>query len=108
MIFIIGGAYQGKTCYAGENFGTEYTIIDDYHLRVMEQLKQGLDPVAEVDKILDADNLVVISRELGYGLVPVDGFEREYREKSGRVNCRLAQAASRVIRVVCGVGTRIK
>ena len=58
--------------------------------------------------MLFRSGLVIISDEIGYGLVPVDVFEREYREKSGRVNCYLAEKADQVIRVVCGIGSRIK
>lgn len=34
--------------------------------------------------------------------------ERIYREKTGRLQCMLAQKADEVIRVICGVGQRIK
>jgi adenosyl cobinamide kinase/adenosyl cobinamide phosphate guanylyltransferase len=52
--------------------------------------------------------LVIISAELGCGVVPADRFLREYREVSGRVNCYFAREARQVIRVICGVGTKIK
>lgn len=106
MVLIIGGACQGKTAYAREQFGG-YTLIDDYHLKVKEQLKAGLDPLEEAQKLTE-EELVVISNEIGCGLVPVDAFEREYREQSGRVNCYFAGKAQQVIRVICGIGTRIK
>lgn len=116
MIFIIGGAYQGKTAYAENRFCDGYKIIDSYHLRVKAQLEAGFNPLEEAEKLIkdmviagaDMDRLVVISNELGYGIVPVDKVEREYREQSGRVNCYLAAKADEVIRVVCGIGTRIK
>ncbi len=109
MILIIGGAYQGKTEYADRQFGKEYTIINHYHLTVKEQMKKGEDPIKEAQNLLSGnEDCVIISDEIGYGLVPVDSFEREYREKAGRVNCYLAERAQQVIRVVCGIGTRIK
>lgn len=109
MIFIIGGAYQGKTDFAKNNFGEEYQLINQYHLRVKEQLRKGKDPIAEAEKLLkETENCVIISDEIGYGLVPVDKFERLYRETSGRVNCYFAGQAEQVIRVVSGIGSRIK
>lgn len=109
MIFIVGGSYQGKTEYARERFGEEYPIVNQYHLRVKEQLKAGQDPVEEAGKLLEGrEKCVIISDEVGCGLVPVDAFERAYREASGRVNCFLAGRAEQVIRVVCGIGIRIK
>ena len=109
MIFIVGGAYQGKTEYARLNYGTDYRIINGYHLKVRQQLEQGDDPLEEVKKILaESEKLVIISDDIGCGLVPVDAFERRYREASGRVNCYLAKEAEQVIRMVCGVPARIK
>ena len=52
--------------------------------------------------------LVLISDEIGYGLVPVDAFERKYREAHGRLMTDLAAQAQRVDRVVCGIGTRLR
>ena len=52
--------------------------------------------------------LVIVTTELGYGLVPVDPFERAYREAVGRICTELAACANRVDRVICGVGIRIK
>ena len=53
-------------------------------------------------------DLILICDEIGCGLVPVDAFEREYRESTGRVMNALAVQAERVDRVVCGIGRRIK
>lgn len=109
MILIIGGAYQGKGAYAQEHFADSHTILNRYHLNVKEQLQSGLDPLSEAEKLLSGDeNLVIISDEIGYGLVPVDAFERRYREQCGRVNCYFAKRAQQVIRVICGIGERLK
>lgn len=107
MILIVGGAFQGKTEYAKINFGNDYKIENNYHIKVKEQLAKGLNPIEEAKKLTDK-NMVIVSDEIGYGLVPVDAFEREYREINGRVNCFFAEKAEQVIRVVCGIGTRIK
>jgi adenosylcobinamide kinase/adenosylcobinamide-phosphate guanylyltransferase len=109
MIFIIGGACQGKTVYAKENFGESYQIINQYHLQVKEQLKEGKEPLTEAENLLqEKENCIIISDEIGYGLVPTDRFERLYRETSGRVNCYFASQAKQVIRVISGIGIRIK
>lgn len=114
MIFIVGGAYQGKGEYAKKNYA-DYDIVNGYHLQVLNDIKNGLEPEQCVRSYLDkcftdgtADRLVIISNELGYGLVPIDRLEREYREKNGRVNCYLAECAQEVYRVVSGVAIRIK
>ena len=53
-------------------------------------------------------NCVMISDEVGNGIVPVDAFEREYRERTGRILVELARRADEVERVICGIGQRIK
>ncbi len=115
MIFVVGGAYQGKGKYVEKNFNSDYRVIADYHLKVREQISHDLDPLLEVEefikesKLTEAfDRLVIISEDVGSGLVPVDSFERLYREMVGRVNCFIAGEAEQVVRVICGVGTRIK
>ena len=40
-----------------------------------------------------------MTAEVGYGLVPVDAFERQYREAVGRICTNLAACADRVDRV---------
>lgn len=113
MIFVIGGAYQGKTEYVKEHF-SNCRIWDHYHLTVWEQLDNGKDPLKEAERMLETDgkktgkDLVIVSNELGYGLVPVDVKQREYREVNGRVNCYFAQQAQEVIHMVCGQAQRIK
>lgn len=109
MILVIGGAYQGKRAYVGAHFGEETVVFDHYHEKVKEQLKEGKDPLTEAERLLsENESCIIISDEVGYGVVPIDAFEREYREKVGRVNCYFAGKAQQVIRVVCGIGTRIK
>lgn len=111
MILVIGGAFQGKTAYVQNRFGDTVTVINNYQERIRSQLQEGLEPLAEAEELLrerQGQQLVLISDEVGYGLVPVDAFERKWREAVGRVNCYLAQRAEEVVRVVCGIETRIK
>lgn len=115
MILVIGGAFQGKETYVKEHFPEPYLAKGAYHEKIKEQMKAGKEPLDEAEKMLEdaraageLERLVVICDEVGYGLVPVDAFERAYREKVGRVCCYLAKEAEQVIRVVCGMGNRIK
>lgn len=52
--------------------------------------------------------VILICDEIGNGVVPVDAFERTYREQTGRILIRLAQKTDEVVRVLCGIGQRIK
>lgn len=51
---------------------------------------------------------IIVSNEIGYGLVPVDDFERAYREQVGRTCTELAEFSDVVVRVVMGIGNYIK
>ncbi|MCM1567914.1 MAG: bifunctional adenosylcobinamide kinase/adenosylcobinamide-phosphate guanylyltransferase [Roseburia sp.] len=109
MILIVGGAYQGKTVYAKEHFPDTYRKINQYHEEIRRQMKKGLNPLEEAKKMpLSEENLIIICDEVGSGLVPMDAFERAYREQVGRVGAYLAAQAKQVIRVVCGIGKKIK
>ena len=46
--------------------------------------------------------------EIGCGIVPIEAFERDYRETDGRVCQRIAAYSEEVHRVICGLGMRIK
>ncbi|MDE7297565.1 MAG: bifunctional adenosylcobinamide kinase/adenosylcobinamide-phosphate guanylyltransferase [Lachnospiraceae bacterium] len=109
MIFIVGGAFQGKTDYAKSCFPDAHRIINQYHETIRLQMQQGLEPLEEVKKLpLSEEGLIIICDEVGSGLVPVDAFERAWREQVGRVGGYLAERAEKVIRVVCGIGRSIK
>lgn len=111
MVLVVGGACQGKGAYAREHFPGECRILSGYHETVRRQLEEGKDPAEEARRLLEepgAEKLVILCDEVGYGLVPVDAFERRWREQVGRTCCFLASRAERVIRVVCGIGVPVK
>ena len=51
---------------------------------------------------------MIVSDEIGSGIVPIDQNDRLWRETVGRALCTIARQAEQVIRVVCGIGVRIK
>jgi len=72
-------------------------------------LTEGKDPGEEIQPWLEKwKNAVVISQEVGCGLVPVEPEQRRFREAVGRLNCLLAESAETVERVCCGLGMRLK
>ncbi|QBD78848.1 bifunctional adenosylcobinamide kinase/adenosylcobinamide-phosphate guanylyltransferase [Ktedonosporobacter rubrisoli] len=52
--------------------------------------------------------LIVVSNEVGLGLVPSYALGRLYRDVLGRINQQLAAAASRVYLMVAGLGVDVK
>lgn len=68
---------------------------------------------AEIDSLLSAyakstGEWIVVSNEVGLGLVPAYPLGRIYRDVLGRANQRLAQAADRVIFMVAGIPMTVK
>lgn len=67
----------------------------------------------KVDELLGAmrrakARVVIVSNELGLGLVPVEKSARRFRDLAGRVNQQIAAAADEVYFVVSGVSLRLK
>lgn len=124
MEMIIGGAFQGKGAYAKEHFRELAWVsagnldeegllaaegILDFQEYIKKALKEGQDVSGLGERLAQGNPHVVLTcQEVGYGVVPVDAFDRKYREAVGRICTRLAAYSSRVTRVVCGIGTVIK
>ena len=88
---------------------TECGAMYNFQTFVRRWLKAGMTKEGLIREILEKNmQMIIVCDEIGCGLVPVDAFEREYREAVGRICSVLAGEAERVDRVVCGIGTRIK
>lgn len=111
MKLVIGGAFQGQLAFA-RTLGEEAYILSD----VQEYIRKGLlkgssrDEIeAELFEKIEAEPLLILTaNEIGYGIVPMDPFEREYREAVGRIMCKIAARASEVYRVAAGIPMKIK
>lgn len=159
MIFVTGGASQGKRAFSENAFitpsgscpvvwcdgdGADWdTFMKErygwnFHLFIrramlgeVEKVPQGLWPVLDVgqekkergwtweklegpalflvESLMAANpDRILVTDDIGYGIVPADCFERIYREETGRICCQAAARAEQVWRVCCGLGQRIK
>jgi adenosylcobinamide kinase/adenosylcobinamide-phosphate guanylyltransferase len=77
----------------------------------VEETQAAMD--REVDDLLAAyaggqASWIIVSNEVGLGLVPPYALGRVYRDVLGRVNQRLAQAADEVLFLVAGLPMRVK
>ncbi|MDO4336687.1 MAG: bifunctional adenosylcobinamide kinase/adenosylcobinamide-phosphate guanylyltransferase [Eubacteriales bacterium] len=124
MEMMIGGAFQGKSACAKEKYpeivwvsgeeAEEAALLSaqgilNLHEYIRKEMKAGHDVADLAQKLIEKNpEVVLVSDEVGYGVVPVDAFDRAYREAVGRICTELAAYSSRVTRVVCGIGTVIK
>ena len=131
MILIIGGFAQGKLHYVKQRYvhcedgrevavldgtlvlpaetGAGQVIVNHLHRSIREQLRQGTDPEAMIENFCKKHpDCILICDEIGNGIVPMEAEERTYRERTGRILEQLAAQADEVVRVVCGIGQKIK
>ena len=95
-------------------------IIDCATLYVTNVLlRQEAGPVTEGDVLAAVDRLVkacleteatviIVSNEVGSGIVPDNAMARQFRDIMGFANQRIAAAAEEVYFTVAGIATRIK
>lgn len=127
MRLVIGGYAQGKLDYVLSRTGFSATdvadgancelasppavplIVDKLHILIRRLLLEKLDPDGFLDTIICANpDVLFICDEVVCGVIPLDGFEREWREAVGRTCCRLAQKSEHVERIFAGIPTVIK
>jgi adenosyl cobinamide kinase/adenosyl cobinamide phosphate guanylyltransferase len=124
MIFIIGGAYQGKTDFAREAFALTdadiYTCTGeepDFSHRCIDNLEnftlactqQGSDPTDYFRAHrAEWENCIFICRDMFCGVVPLDAQTRAWRQDTGRLTQYLSREAERVSRIFCGLEQRLK
>lgn len=126
MRLIIGGYAQGRLSYAMEHYGlTEQDVWDAaakplstwngqriiYHVEALVTgwLCEGKNPCEMAAALLPQwENVILITQEVGCGLVPITAEQRAWREAVGRLNTYLARQAETVDRVCCGLGMRIQ
>lgn len=132
MKLVIGGYSQGKLNYIVQNSDADNYVIFDgvlpeenilqemnlqektiiinhFHNWIRNCMIQQENPEKEILIFISKyPDSIIISDETGNGIVPVDAFEREYREGLGRILIKLASRADEVVRVICGIGQKIK
>ena len=84
-------------------------VVNHLHRYIREQLRQGTDPEKAIANFREEHpDCILICDEIGNGIVPMEAEERIYRERTGRILEQLAAQADEVVRVVCGIGQKIK
>ena len=129
MQLVIGGRAQGKKDYVirqVQSRNLTYSVIDEHgpglhdippetqvlildHLHLLIRRLGAEEPArACLRQIMDqcqaaGMELIIICDETGNGVVPLTKEERDYREHVGRIVCSLAQEASSVEKITCGL-----
>lgn len=88
----------------------DFLVVDCLTLWVSNLMGQGVG-AAEIDTAaeqlvgeLQSRQSVVVTNEVGLGIVPVNALARSFRDVLGSVNVRVAESAERAILMVAGRG----
>jgi len=133
MELYIGGYKQGKLEYV-KNVFKDYSVINintyddfidlqtdkeinsDFILNnfsnivkiCLEKLNEEEVKKTILDTLSLFPNVIIISDEIGNGIVPISKEERIYRELTGRLLIEIAKKSNKVFRIVCGIAQQIK
>lgn len=88
-------------------------LVDCLTLWISNLMHAGRDVDAETGRLCEVlarprGPVVLVSNEIGLGLVPDNRLAREFRDHQGRVNQRVAQVCSRVVFVAAGLPLFLK
>ena len=126
MVLIFGGAYQGKLNYALQQFGlaeadvhfckeadvaipADKKIVHEIDRWILALLRADRGVGEAMERFLEGDQeKVVICNDISCGVVPVDPLLRKWREEVGRSLGLLARRSNQVIRLYCGIPTKLK
>ena len=125
MIFIIGGAYQGKLefakksysltdaeiCTCTEDTGIEFGARCLYNIQeyTLWCVRNGVD-AAEVfrENRTKWEDSILICEDIFCGVVPLGKEMRAWREMTGRLCAYLSAEAKSVSRIFCGLEQKLK
>jgi adenosylcobinamide kinase/adenosylcobinamide-phosphate guanylyltransferase len=88
-------------------------LVDCLTLWLSNRMLADADVEAEIARLeaaLDARRgpIVLVSNEVGFGIVPDNALARRFRDLQGRLNQRVAARADRVVLVVAGIPVVVK
>lgn len=88
-------------------------VVDCLTLWLSNLIHGERDPGAEATRLLEAleqspARLILVSNEVGLGIVPGSPLGRRFRDEQGRLNRRLAEAADEVVLLAAGLPLTLK
>jgi adenosylcobinamide kinase / adenosylcobinamide-phosphate guanylyltransferase len=88
-------------------------LVDCLTLWLSNVMLREEDVAAATARLLDAlsrrqGTVLLVSNEVGMGIVPENALARRFRDEAGRLNQAMARIADEVVLVCAGLGLRIK
>jgi len=96
-----------------ERAGSAFVLIDCLTLWISNLLLADLDVAPRIERLAEALDaspgiVVMVSNEVGLGIVPDNALARRFRDEAGFAHQRLAQACDEVLFMTAGLPTRLK
>ena len=124
MIFIIGGAYQGKLDFAKTKFSLSENDIficnsseidfSKHCINSIEEfslacIQNGAEPIEYFKAHREEwEDSILICEDIFCGVVPMGAEMRAWRQATGRLCQYLSREAQQVSRIFCGLEQRLK
>ena len=88
-------------------------LVDCLTLWLSNVMLAGRDLIAEQQRLITALSeasgpLVVVSNEVGFGIVPDNALARQFRDAQGRANMQVAAVADRAVLIAAGLPLILK
>ncbi|MCL2045884.1 MAG: bifunctional adenosylcobinamide kinase/adenosylcobinamide-phosphate guanylyltransferase [Oscillospiraceae bacterium] len=125
MKLVFGGAYQGKLEYAMEAYEVSETdiyrcsedntdfpqaakIVYELDKWILALIKAGIDTDTAIsDFMKNNTDTCIIANDISSGIVPYEPQLRQWREAVGRALAAIAKESDEVVRLFCGIPTRL-
>lgn len=93
--------------------GDVVVLVDCLTLWLSNILLAEMDVPQEIDRLVQAiasvdSNLVLVSNEVGLGLVPGNALGRQFRDEQGRLNRQIASVCDKVEFIAAGLPILLK
>jgi adenosylcobinamide kinase/adenosylcobinamide-phosphate guanylyltransferase len=90
-----------------------FILVDCITVWLNNLMHHGRDVAREVERLCAClatirARLVIVSNEVGLGIVPDNALARAFRDEAGRVNQALAEAVDEVVFIAAGLPTTLK
>ena len=96
----------------GDKNCCDLIIWNHFHLCIMKLITEGIDDINICNYVnhitRTIKNIIIISDEIGNGIVPMDAVMRDYREIVGRLLIDIAKESESVERIICQIPMKLK
>ncbi len=123
-MLVLGGAFNGKLKYVKDKYSLkdeeiyycksdeinlEKKVISGFHIFIREMLINNKDAIKYIEENKELlKEKILIADDINSGIVPIDKFDRKWRDVNGKALQILSKENTKVIRVFLGLEMVLK